>query len=313
MLRRRFPKQLRIGCTWADGFFTGKNLVNEARTIMHGEHVEASVAEASLEHPAFHFAAATPGPMEQRFTVFYQPKINMNTGELAGVEALVRGLDEYGKTVAPGRFIERLEENGSIRDLDMYVLDQALRQVNQWREQSLGIIPVSVNFSRLTFFYPHLIASVLAILSRYPQLPHEALELEITESAGIVEPANLQNVLAQLRQLGVRISLDDFGSQYANLSMFTRLHFDVVKLDRSLISQMAGNQVNCMLVRDIVNICRVCGMECLAEGVETKVQADALKEAGCNLVQGYLYDRPLPASQLEEKYLRAAIDKEEKI
>ena len=136
-------------------------------------------------------------------------------------------------------------------------------------------------------------------------MPPEALELEITESAGSIETSELQEIVERFRSCGLRISLDDFGSQYANIPLFTSVKFDPVKLDRSLITELASNPVNRMLIQDIIQICQTCGMNCVAEGVENEEQIAALREIGCSYAQGFYYDRPMPAEQFEEKYLRA--------
>ena len=240
-----------------------------------------------------------------RFTVYLQPQINMGTGRLYGAEALVRGLDEDGTLIPPGSFIEKMEKSGTIRDLDLYVLDRALSLMEQWRAQGLEPIRISVNLSRITLFSPTALASVLAIQSRHPSVPPSALELEITESAGDVESSVLQATIDQFRQCGFHFSLDDFGSKYANLPIFTNVKFDTVKLDRSLIAGLAGNPINRMLIEDIIQICQTYSMTCIAEGVETSDQIDALMETGCHYAQGYFYDRPMPADLFAQKYLRA--------
>ena len=111
-------------------------------------------------------------------------------------------------------------------------------------------------------------------------------------------------VFPRFRQCGLRFSLDDFGSKYANMQIFASVKFDTVKLDRSLIAGMVGNPINGMLVQDIIRICQTCGMVCVAEGVETREQACALQEMGCHCAQGYYFDRPLPAKQFQQKYLQ---------
>ena len=313
ILRRRYPKELRIGHTWADGMFYAKNLVNEARGLMHAERAEAaeSADELLLDHG--HFRSVGEAARGGRFTVYFQPKVDMSTGALVGAEALVRGVDDEGSLTLPGQFIGRLEKSGGIRELDLFVLDQALSQVERWREAGRGIVPISVNLSRATLFSPTALASILAVQSRYPKVPPEALELEITESVGDVEADALQAVVDQFRQCGLRFSLDDFGSKYANLSIFTNVKFDTVKLDRSLITELTGNPINQMLVRDIVRICKTYGMTCVAEGVESREQADALQKAGCLYAQGYYYDRPMPAEQFEGKYLSGGTPREHTI
>ena len=141
----------------------------------------------------------------------------MRTGALFGAEALVRGVGDDGTVISPDQFIKELEKSGSIREMDLYVLNQALSQMDRWREEGLGVVPTSVNLSRVTLLHPNTMASILAVQSRYPKLPPEALELEITESAGSIETSELQEIVERFRSCGLRISLDDFGSQYANI------------------------------------------------------------------------------------------------
>ena len=300
LLRRRYPRELRIGCAWADGTFQARELVSEAKSLLQGEE-RAGAGEISTQ-----IGSPEQGDAPSwRFTVFLQPKVDMSTGALYGAEALVRGIDEDGTVVLPGAFIPQLERSGGIRELDLFVLERVLALLERWREQGLGAVPVSVNLSRVTLLSPTALASVLAIQSRYPAVPPDALELEVTESVG-GETGTLQAVIDQFRQCGLRLGLDDFGSKYANLSVFTNVHFDTVKLDRTLIAGLVGNPINHMLVQDIVRICQTCGTACVAEGVETQAQASALMEAGCRYAQGYYYDRPMPAELFEQKYLRGA-------
>lgn len=232
----------------------------------------------------------------------------MPTGRLVGAEALVRGLDAAGRLVTPDRFIQRMEQNGAIRDLDLFVLDQALSLMDRWRTRGLRLAPVSVNFSRRTLFDPTAPASVLAIQSRYPLIPPHMLEMEVTESGVNVDWQSLDDALEHFRGFGVRLALDDIGSEYANISIFTNVKFDSVKLNRSLIAQLPNNPKGQMLVRDLVSICHACGMICVAEGVENQAQIAALAEAGCNYGQGYYFDRPLSPQDFEKKYLVPARD-----
>ena len=305
ILQRRYPKDIRIGYTWSNGVFSGRNLVSEARAIMRCEQVPALPKVRTLTmDDGLH--SAEEGVRLGRFTVYFQPRVHMTTGALVGAEALVRGVDKNGGLVPPDRFVPELENSGDIRDLDLYVLDRALAQMDRWRQRGWNLFPVSVNFSRFTLFDPAAPASVLAIQSRYPLLPPELLEIEITESAGSMDSQTLSEVMDRFRQFGIQFALDDFGSRYANISIFTHVKFDFVKLDRSLISDLATNARSQMLVRNLVEICHTSGMLCVAEGVETQAQIDALSKAGCVYGQGYYFDRPLSADGFEKKYLHPA-------
>lgn len=301
VLECRYPKTVRVGYTWADGVFTGKELVNEARSIMRCERVPLQYRQDCAQGATLHSAGDFIRP--KRFTVYFQPKVNMTDGTVTGAEALVRGLDEKGRLVSSGRFIPEMEEKGLIRDLDLYVLNRTLAQLDQWRRKGLASLPVSVNFSRFTLFDPTLPASVLAIQSQYPLLEPGLVEVEITESAGNVESKSLSDAMDRFHQLGLQFALDDFGSQYANVALLTHVKFDCLKLDRTLISDLAGNRCSQMLVRDLVEICHTSGMRCVAEGVETQAQKEVLLQAGCIYGQGFLFDPPLSAEAFEKKYL----------
>ena len=230
----------------------------------------------------------------------------MRTGRLSGAEALARGIGEDGSVIQPSQFIGLLEEDGAIRELDLMVLKRSLAQMDRWRQAGLGVVPVAVNLSRVTIAHPSTLASILALQSRYPEVPPDALELEITERGGSVDNTDLQQLVEQYHACGLRLSLDDFGSQYANLPLFTDVKFDTVKLDRSLINGVSTNPISHALVRDIIQICRNFHMDCVAEGVETEEQVAALLEMGCTCAQGFYYDKPMPVEQFEEKYLRGA-------
>lgn len=310
ILQRRYPKQVRIGRAWAQDAFTGVRLVDEARAAMKGSSgtLAAGIQEFA-EKSALH--APRREQKEQRFTVYFQPKLDMRTGKLSGAEALVRGIAEDGSIVLPSQFIEFLEEEGAIRELDLMVLECSLAQMSQWKKAGWETVPVSVNLSRVTIAHPSTLASVLAIQSRYPDVPSKALELEITEGGENVDNEELRRIVEQYHACGLRLSLDDFGSKYANLPLFANVKFDTVKLDRGLIAEVAVNPISRTLVENIVNICRKFQMSCVAEGVENAEQVSTLLDMGCELAQGFYFDKPLPLEEFERKYLRPAAREEQ--
>ena len=303
ILQRRYPKQVRIGQSWAEGIFTGKHLAEEANAAMKNAKAELIERDAKLFLNMMNPAIGTM--MENaRFTVYFQPKMDVRTGRLVGAEALVRRIGEDGTVILPSQFILLLEETNAIREMDLFVLEQSLAMMEKWRASGRGIVPVAVNLSRTTLAHPSTLASILAIQSRYPNIPGSALELEITEHSGGMDTAELRELVERFHACGLRMGLDDFGSQYANLSLFTEVRFETVKLDKSLIDKLDSNPISRMLVHDLVQICKTYGMTCVAEGVETKEQVAALMEIGCVYVQGFYYDHPLPADEFERKYLR---------
>lgn len=300
------PGEARLGSAWGDGAEDSWGVVEEARLISQrdtgaaaGEppHVEAPPARRP-EGPT-----TLPDALDRDFTVYLQPKIDMRTGELVGAESLARVMGNDGQARSPVREVERLERSGGVAALDYFVFDATLSLMSSWRERGYGDLAVSSNFSRSTLLAPTSLASVLAILSRYPDVPVGLVEMEITETAIDLGATTLRELVGRFRSLGLRVALDDFGSSYSNVSALANVRFDTVKLDRGLVSGVPDNPVSCALVRNIAQICADQGMGCVAEGVESAEQAEALVREGCHCCQGFYYDRPLPARAFEQKYL----------
>lgn len=296
----RFPGQIALGATWAKGLFSGSSLVEEARSIMLSQkHTSASdftVSTISQPIPDF---ADLPG----RLTVFYQPKVDMTTKTVIGAEALVRGIDESGTIVPPGRFLAEVEKNGQMRTLDLFVFSRVLWQLSYWKSQGFKLLPVSINFSRYTFVADSTLGAILALLSSYDQVDPSFVEIEITETGYEVGASTLDRMMRPYLDQGLHFALDDFGSGYANLSIFSQVHFQTIKLDRSLIQNLNSNPISQSLVESIVNISRETNMSVLAEGVEDEMQAQILLQRGCCLAQGYLYGRPTDAHSFTNIYL----------
>lgn len=300
-VQRRYPGQIRIGYTWSDGIFSARNLVREAQSIMKCETISQTWKKNTLTDIQNGILESETSPIK-KYIPYYQPKIDMRDGSLMGAEVLARGIDADGNVIAPARFIESMEKNGGIRELDFFMLENAYRQLSEWKNKGYPSIVVSVNMSRKTLFNPAALASVLAIQSRYPEISPEQIELEITETAGVVEKATLSDTVGHFQQFDIQFSLDDFGSHYANIAIFSNIKFHSVKLDRSLINDLPGNDISKMVVENIANICTNFDILCVAEGVETKQQEQELLKVGCICGQGYYYSRPVPSWKFEEKY-----------
>ena len=306
MIQRRYPRHIRIGSVWSDGIFTARNLVREAQSVMRSEDVKEHVQENVRIMDALNEAREKTGFNRQRFVPYFQPKVDMRDGSLAGAEALARGIDSKGNIITPAQFIESLENDGSIRDLDLFMLDSVLRQLSEWQMKGLPLIKVSINISRVTLFNPTILASVLAIQSRYPNIPPDQIELEITETGGDMEKATLACIVDNFRECGLKFELDDFGTGYANMTVFSNIKFETIKLDRTLVGDLPGNEISSVLVENITKICENFGMQCIAEGVETRQQEEALLSAGCIYGQGFYYAKPLPSDEFEQRYLSGA-------
>lgn len=301
LLDRQYARQYRIGHTWSDGVFNARDLVNKARSIMVCDN--AAQINESREGSRQNMAAQEL-VMTGQFTIYLQPKVDMRNGSLVGAEALVRVIDQNGNLQPHGKVIDQMEKEGTIRELDYFVFDRALSVMSQWKRKGYRDVPVSTNFSRNTLLNPSSLASVLAILSRYPNVPQGQVELEITETAGDFESNTFADLIDRFRSFGMQFSLDDFGSHYSNVSMLANIQFHSVKLDRSMVRGVTENSVARMMVQDMAKLCRRCGMLCIAEGVETEAQKEALLREGCYLAQGYYFGRPMPVQEFEDKFLK---------
>ena len=308
VLQRCYYKQIRIGYTWSDGIFYAKKLVKEAKAIMRCEHIKETPPADSVFVWGMKYTDFRNAADNGKFTVYFQPKIDMTTDTLVGAEAFIRGIDDDGSIIPPGKFIDAMERDGTIRDLDFFVLDSTFSCLENWYSKGFDPISVSVNISRVTLLDPTASASMLAIQSRYPDALSGLIELEITESGCDIEKATLSHVMNNFRQFGMKFGLDDFGSHYSNISIFANVKFDTIKLDRSLINELSNNEANRMLVKNIIGICKTVGMTCIAEGVETEAQVSALLSMGCSVCQGYYYDKPLPSAEFTRKWLENTME-----
>ncbi len=231
------------------------------------------------------------------FTLHYQPKVNMDTGQIFEVEALVRWNHPELGFISPNEFIPLAEESGMILPIGTWVLQEACRQNKLW--QASGIkVRIAVNVSSLQFEDPHFIKNIKNALVA-SQLEPEYLGVEITESV----MKNLQQtamILHELKRIGLQISVDDFGTGYSSLSVLNKLPVDVVKIDQSFVNDILSNSNTSLLVKTIIEMAENLDFEIIAEGIENKQQAQFLLANGCKYGQGYYYSPPLPAEQLEE-------------
>ena len=228
----------------------------------------------------------------QEFVLHYQPIVRLDTGRIAGFESLVRWMHPVRGLVGPGEFIPLAEETHLIVPLGRWVLEEACRQARTW--QSLYGTSMSVNLSRRQLDQPDLVEQVEGVLERTAMVP-AALTLEITESIVMHDASSTAAVLRQLRGLGVRVAIDDFGTGYSSLATLRQLPIDVLKIDKAFVDGVAGSAEDAVVVGAVVELARGLGLMTVAEGIEEPSQVEALRRFGCDLGQGYLYARPMPA------------------
>lgn len=228
--------------------------------------------------------------------VYFQPLVNTRTRRTAGYETLLRWNRPGHGLVSPGVFITCAEETGIIVPLGEWVIRKAIEEASQWAED----VPVAVNLSPAQMKNPSLLATVISALAA-SQLDPSRLEIEIVESVLMDETEHNIRTLHALRELGVKIALDDFGTGYSSLSYLRAFPFDKIKIDQRFVRDIDSSAENQAIVRAIISLARDLGMRVTAEGVENEQQAAILAGLGCTEVQGFLYSRPVPASELEKK------------
>ncbi|HMA65960.1 MAG: putative bifunctional diguanylate cyclase/phosphodiesterase [Fibrobacterota bacterium] len=239
---------------------------------------------------------------ENEFVVYYQPLIDLTSGQVTGSEALVRWKHPELGMIQPGRFIPLAEETGLILPLGEHVLRNACEQTRTWQQKYCKALSVSVNLSARQFQQQDLVLLISKALEDSSLQPG-LLELEITESLGMKNPELTLKTLNELKAMGIRISIDDFGTGYSSLSYLKKFPIDTIKIDRSFVSDIHHDSNDAAIVLAIIALAHSLGLKVIAEGVELKEQAEYLKLHGCEKVQGFLYSQPLPATEFEKKFL----------
>ena len=235
---------------------------------------------------------------EHELVVHYQPKVDLGSGDLKGVEALVRWQHPQRGLIGPDQFIPTAERTSLIKPLTLFVLERALADCGTWDDAGVPV-SVSVNLSAHSLTDPGLPADVGRLLSDAGLEPGR-LELEITETALMTEPARALEVLGELKSMGIGLSIDDFGVGYSSLSYLKKLPVDVLKIDRSFVMNMELSADDAMIVRSTIDLARNLGLQSVAEGVETVIVMNRLRSLGCDLAQGFYLSRPVSADALLE-------------
>jgi diguanylate cyclase (GGDEF)-like protein len=240
---------------------------------------------------------------DREFVVHYQPIVRLADSQIVSVEALVRWHPEQGDIIPPCDFIPVAEDSGLIVPIDRWVMYQACQQLSTWREQNLPQRPlsISVNLSAKHFARSDLIQQIDGILEE-TQLDAQSLNLELTESAIIDNEAEVRQVLEQLKERQIKLTLDDFGTGFSSLSYLHQFPIDAIKIDRSFVGERGDDIANLEIVRSVLNLANSLGIEAIAEGIETAQQLAQLKELGCEYGQGYFFFKPLDVNTAEQLF-----------
>lgn len=237
----------------------------------------------------------------REFRVYLQPKISTSEEELGGAEALVRWIHPTEGFIPPNRFIPIFEKNGFILKLDDYMLEEIAKVQAGWLAEGRKLVPISVNVSRAHFTREDLAEHICGIVDRY-NVPHNVIELELTESAFFDDKKVLLNTVQKLRAAGFPVSMDDFGAGYSSLNSLKELQIDVLKIDADFFRGVDEQERGMLIVSEVIDLAKKLNMKIVAEGIESREQVEFLTEQECDLIQGYFYAKPMPVNEFAEKY-----------
>lgn len=235
----------------------------------------------------------------KEFTLYLQPKYDIEKGTIIGAEALVRWISLENGFISPGDFIPVFENNGFVYEVDKFIWEESCRYLRKWLDEGREVHPISVNVSRIDLYDPKLVQHLVNLREKY-QLPSQYLELEITESAYTEDPEQIITITRQLREAGFVILMDDFGTGYSSLNMLKDIQIDVLKLDMGFLKSSDYSAKGGNILTAILKMAESLKMQTIAEGVETKEQVEFLKKIGCRYVQGFYYSKPLPVGEFEK-------------
>lgn len=247
--------------------------------------------------------------LKEEFVAYFQPQYDIRGDRpvLCGAEALVRWNSPVLGLVRPDEFIPIFEKNGFVDRVDRYMLERACIRLRQWMDAGLRCVPVSVNLSRQNLFSADLIGRIEKIVDTYG-IPHSFIKLELTESIVAESTVQLVETANKLRQRGFKVAMDDFGTGYSALSILKDVPFDTIKLDRAFFGESIDSERGRTTLTGVIRLLDALGFETVAEGIESESEAVQLKAWGCHVIQGFVFDRPVPADEFTKKHLEPAQD-----
>ncbi|AFY73080.1 diguanylate cyclase (GGDEF) domain-containing protein [Synechococcus sp. PCC 7502] len=233
--------------------------------------------------------------VDQNFILYYQPIIDLATNEISGFEALVRLQNHTNEIISPNKFIPVAEDTGLIKEIGWWIMEEACRQISVWQKTLLPHLMVTINLSAIQLHQVGFVERLRAILQQFC-LPEPSIKLEITESC-LIDPFSQEiKILRQLQNSGIKLCIDDFGTGYSSLSCLHEFPIDTLKIDRSFVKRIGRITGDAEIVQTIITLAHRLGMDVVAEGIETTNQLRLLTNLGCEMGQGYLFARPLPAA-----------------
>ena len=272
----------------------GKNLVQYFDAPIINEFIQNVRIERKLEKAL----------KNQKFFMYYQPQYDTNTSKLRGVEALIRWKDDDGNLISPNTFIPLAEKNGIILPLGEWIIEESISDYAKWyKKHEMNRIILSINISALQFKSKSFVDYLISVIHKY-NIPPNLIELEITESVFIDDMQDIVNKMNVLREMGIRFSMDDFGTGFSSLSYLRRLPIDTLKIDKSFIDTLVTDGPTRTIAESIIELGKKLGFDTIAEGVEEEVQYCLLKNIGCENIQGFYLGRPMGFDAIDELLLK---------
>lgn len=265
------------------------------KTVEYTEQVRQELMETQSIISNF-----IPALEAHEFIVLYQPKVNISQHSICGAEAIVRW-NRKGTLIPPIKFVPPLEREGSICQLDYYVLEEVCKFLSRRIREGKEPLCISVNFSRKHLEGEKMVEQIVEMIDRY-RIDHQYIEIELTESQDYQNYERITGIVNELKNNGIGISMDDFGTGFSSLNMIKQVDLKVIKIDKSFIpleTNYPGKEKDIIMFRNIVSLIKQLGKKTIAEGVENKAQLQYLKDAGCDIVQGYVFDEPLTEEEFE--------------
>lgn len=291
-------KKVNLGFTWSDVDLNIDLLLKHANELMIINNVSANDSDKSIEDKNEGLLKA----MKLKwFEVYVQPKFNCSNSSVYGAEALIRINHPRKGIISPAKFIPILEKSKLISKVDLFVFEEVCKILNKWKEENRKLYPISINYSRVTILEAGILNKTINLMKKY-HIDPKLIEIEITESVGDLEKETLKTISQSFIDKGIRLSLDDFGAEYSNLNTLANIPFYALKIDKSLINDVVSNKRNKVLIENVALACKGLNVLCVVEGVETELQFEAVKKIGCDIVQGYYFERPITIREFEEKY-----------
>ena len=277
------------------------------RSDMHREHKHVAMYQDEMMIKDITRKSVVPmfknAIENKRIIAFYQPKISAAGQKLVGAEALARIIDEDGSMLSPYQFVSQLEQTALICDLDLYILEQVHRDMTEWKRQGMQLIPVSVNLSRVDFYDDMFLDKLRTIVGRY-MIDAKYIIFEVTETMFFDDLDYMIEKVNQIKSLGYRVSLDDFGSEYSSLSMVSKLPVDEIKFDRSFVRNSIDTDKGIKIISGLIDTIKGVELDIIGEGIENADEERIMQDCGCDVIQGYVYDMPLKKENFARKYLR---------